>query len=90
MIGVEESGVTAVDRLIDKTFCVAFDHGNIGIVDVTRRGYVSRMNASHINTIFAARILTGDVSTRQIAVANGRICRPSSGWGRSVLGTAAC
>jgi hypothetical protein len=89
-IDLEESGVTAVDRLTDKTFIVAFDDGNIGIADVTQREDVLQMNASHISTIFAPGIFTGDASTIQTAATDGRICRPSSGWGRSAIGIAAC
>jgi WD40 repeat protein len=73
-IELEGSPVAAVLRINDRHFVVAFEDGSVGVVDILQKGYSSRMNSSHINTIFNANVVPNDPNLLQTSAADGRAC----------------
>ena len=73
-IRLEESPMNGMVRIGDRQFICAFCDGNIGIVDIVKRGYTHKINAAHTNTIFGARFLSSSSGTLITAGAEGKIC----------------
>lgn len=80
-IRLEDAPVNGLLRMGDTTFIVAFKDGNLGVVDVQKRGYIHKINAAHTNTIFGATFLPGSANTLLTAGADGKICM----WGMPTL-----
>ncbi|OHT15812.1 hypothetical protein TRFO_13835 [Tritrichomonas foetus] len=73
-IQLEDVPVVSVKTITDKIIIVTFGDGLFGVVDVTKRSYLYRINNAHRNTVFSCNILPTDPSILATGGADGQIC----------------
>ena len=71
---LEDSPVISVFSIASKLMIVTFKNGLFGIVDITKRSYLYKLNNAHVNTIFSCNILPTDPSILATGGADGQIC----------------
>jgi WD40 repeat protein len=57
-----------------RTYLVTFEDGNIGIVDIVRRCYLQKLNASHVTPIASCFYIPANPNTLATVGKDGRIC----------------
>ncbi|KAK8876408.1 hypothetical protein M9Y10_006614 [Tritrichomonas musculus] len=73
-IQLENAPVVSVSSINDKSVIVTFNNGLFGVVDITKRSYLYKINNAHRNTIFSCNILPTDPSILATGGADGQIC----------------
>lgn len=73
-IQLEDPPIMAVSSISDKLVIVTFSDGLFGVVDITKRSYLYKINNAHRNTVFSCNILPTDSNILATGGADGQIC----------------